>query len=654
MANTVTVGDVNYASATKAGTITSVTASGYTTLSINDNALTTLSVANGSGNIIIDNSGLTTATNKTLAVTANGLTGGTLDDADIYTTLNFTTATSKSTLANVTFGGVTALTVAGTQVLTLTSAAGLTALKTATVSGSAGLTANVSALGTVTAVDTLGSTGTSTITIDSSKATYTGGAGVDKVTTTALLTKAIDLGAGDDMLTLWGGTTTSTVTVAGGLGTDTLSMAAADAATAGGSATFAGKVSGFEKLTLTGATNQTIDLKVLGSYNDVTTSGGNGLTLNNLPTAGKLTLNGAGTAYTIANADFTVPTTDVLDLTLTDGSGAAVAFASTGVTATNVETIKITTVDTQTTPSGTFLDSVTLLGNGVTTVTVGGNAGLNLTAVSTAATSVDASGITLGGFTWTSGALTAAAAVKGSATGTNTVNFAAATGGVVTYTGGTGNDAVTGTNAKGNVVSLGNGTNSYTGSSGNNTVTGGTGADTVTLTTGNNTVSLGDGANAFTATTGNNTYTGGAGVDTVTVGGGSNSLTLAAGNDVVSITAASANVNTYTTIVDAAKGDSLTFVDWGTETFASTKVSLAATAVFQDYANAVIAAAGNASVNGAFGWFQYGGDTYLVESRHDGTTDTGFKNGTDFIVKMIGLVDLSTATGAGSNTLVLA
>jgi S-layer protein len=356
VANSVTVNDVNYASATKAGTITSVTASGYTTLAINDNALTTLSVTNGSGNIIIDNSGLTTATNKTLAMTADGLTGGTLDDADIYTTLNVTTANNNSTLANVTFGALTALTVAGTKTLTLTSTAGMSALKTATVSGSAGLTANVSGLATVTAVDTSASTGTSTITIDSSKATYTGGAGVDKVTTTALLTKAIDLGAGDDMLTLWSGTTTSTATVAGGLGSDTLSMTAADAATAGGSATFAGKVSGFEKLTLTGATNQTIDLKVLGNYNDVTTSGGNGLTLTNLPTAGKLTLTGAGTAYTITNADFTVPTTDVLNLTLTDGSGAAVAFRIYWYH--SLPTLKpstITTVDTQATPSGTFL-----------------------------------------------------------------------------------------------------------------------------------------------------------------------------------------------------------------------------------------------------------------------------------------------------------
>jgi len=406
---------------------------------------------------------------------------------------------------------------------------------------------------------------------------------------------------------------------------------------------------------LTGATNQTIDLSVLGSFNYVTTSGGNGLTLSNLSTGGTLALTGAGTAYTIGNSAFTSGTNDIVNLALTDGSGAAVAFASTGITASGVETFAITTADTQATPSGTFNDSVTLLGNSVKTISVSGNAGLALTSTSTALTSVDASGITLGGFTWTSGALAAAAAVKGSAAGTNTIDASAATGGAVTYTGGTGNDAFTATNGKGNTVTLGDGTNSATVSSGNNTITGGTGADTVIATTGNNTVTLGNGANSFTATTGNNTYTGGTGVDTVTVGGGANSLTLGTGADVVSITAAGTNVNTYTTIVDAGAGDTITFTNLGTETFTTTKVTLASTAVFQDYANAVVTAGGNASVNGAFGWFQFtDGNTYLVESRHDGSgNNASFVNGTDMIVKLTGLIDLSTATGAGTATLTL-
>ncbi|MFA9215940.1 MAG: DUF4214 domain-containing protein [Sphingomonadaceae bacterium] len=660
-ANTVNILDVNAASATKAGTITSVSVDSFTTLSITDNALTTLSVANGSGNIIIDNSGLTTATNKTLALTINGQTGGTLDDADIYTTLNVTTTGANSTLANITEGAVTALSVAGTKTLALTSTAGLTALKTVTVSGAAGLTADLSGA-TVTSVSTAASTGKTTVTIDASKATFTGGAGVDKVTLAATnATKAISLGAGDDSLTM--GAQTTTVAIAGGTGTDTLSISAASAAVASADATFAGLVTGFEQLTLTGATNQTIDLAVLGNYNYVTTSGGNGLTLSNLSNGGTLALTGAGTAYTIGNSAFTAGTNDVVNLTLTaDATGAGTSFASTGITASGVEKFAITTVDTGATPTGANAHLVTLLGNSASTITVAGNDGLNLTATSTAATLVDASGITLGGFTFTSGALAAAAAIKGSATGTNTVTFSAATGGAVTYTGGTGVDTITASNGKANIIHLGSGTtaNTVTGAGGNMTIDStATGTDTVTLTTGNNNVSLGNGVNNFTATSGNNVYVGGTGVDTITVGGGVNTITTGTGADVVTLTTAGATVNTYSTITDAHAGMQIAFTNLGTETFVSAKVSTLNpnTAVFQDFANAVVAGATQAdhSTDGAFGWFQFGGNTYLVEVKHStvGGIAQTFVNGVDQIVCLTGLVDLSTATGGTTNILTL-
>ncbi|WP_333873183.1 beta strand repeat-containing protein [Methylobacter sp.] len=657
VANSVSISDVN-GGTTKAGTITSATVSNYTTLGISDNALTTLNLTGGSGNIIIDNSGLTTPTNKTLGLTVNGLTAGTLDDADIYTTLNVTTAGADSTLSNITTGAVATLTVAGTKGLTLNSAAGLVgALKTVTVSGSAGLTADFTLASKVTAVDTSATTGASKVTIDGSKATFTGGAGADTVTVVTGATKAISLGAGDDSLTL--GALVPTAAISGGAGTDTLSMDTTAAATASSTPSFAGLVTGFEHLTLTGAAvTKTIDLAVLGNFNYVTTSGGTDVTLANLSSGATLALTGAGTKYTIGSTSaFTSGTNDTVNLALTDGSGAGVSFAATGITASGVENFVITTADTQATPTGTFNDLVTVLGNSAKTITVSGNAGLTLTAASTALTSVDASGITgttTGGFSWTSGALAAAATVKGSVAGANTVDASAATGGAVTYTGGTGNDVFTATNGKANVVTLGDGTNSATVSSGNNTITGGTGADTVIATTGNNTVTLGNGANAFTATSGNNTYTGGTGVDTVTVGGGTNTLTLGTGADVVSITAAGSNVNTYTTITDAHAGVAITFVDKGTETFNTTKVALAPTAVFQDYANAVVQAGGNASIDGAFGWFQFSGNTYLVESRHDGSgNNASFVNGTDMIISLTGLVDLSAATGTGTATLTL-
>lgn len=651
-ANSVAITDVNSGSSTAVGTITTIGISGFTTAFISNTGLTDLSIANGSGNIIIDNSGLTTPVNTKLNLTINGQTGGTLDDADIYTAMAITTTGQNSTLANNTFGALKDLTIAGTKTLTLTNASGLTALKTVAVSGSAGIKADLSGA-TISSIDTSGTTGASTVTIDATKALFTGGAGADTVTTTASVTKAISLGAGDDKLTL-GNSSTPTASISGGEGTDTLRLSSAMAATASGSNTFAGIVTGFERLELTGSTNQTIDLAVLGNFNYVTTSGGNGLTLSNMGTGGTLVLNGAGTAYTIGNSAFSGGADDTINLVLTDGSGANVSFASTGITASGVENFNITTADTQASPSGVS-EFITLLGNSSKSITASGNAGLTLTATSTKLTNVDASGITLGGFSWTSGALAAAAVVKGSATGSNTVDLSAATGGAITYTGGSGNDSITINNGKANVIALGDGTNSLTTSGGANKITGGTGADTVTVGNGNNTVNLGNGTNAFTAGTGNNTYTGGTGVDSITVGGGANVLTLGGGADQVTITAASANVNTFTTVIGASAGVAMTFINQGTETFNSTKVVLGDTATFRDHADAIVQAAGNASVNAGFGWFQFAGNTYLVESLHDGSgVNASFVNGRDLIVRFDGLVDLSTASFNNTNTFVLA
>lgn len=250
-ANTITITDVNNGDALKAGTIASVTASNYTTLTVNDNALTTLSATGGSGNITIANGGLTTATNKTLGLTLNGVTGGTLDDADIYTTINVTTAGTKSTLADITDTALTALTVGGTTGLTLTSAAGMTALKTVIVTGAAGLTATISQA-SVTAFDASASTGAQVITLNTTRATYTGSAGADTLTTSAGVSRTISLGDGDDTLTLASGTTALTGKIDGGTGTNTLVMATADAATASANSAFGSSMSNFQKLKVTG------------------------------------------------------------------------------------------------------------------------------------------------------------------------------------------------------------------------------------------------------------------------------------------------------------------------------------------------------------------------------------------------------------------
>ena len=154
----------------------------------------------------------------------------------------------------------------------------------------------------------------------------------------------------------------------------------------------------------------------------------------------------------------------------------------------------------------------------------------------------------------------------------------------------------------------------------------------------------------MTASTGTVTdvLIGGAGNDTLTSNLGLSTLTGGAGNDIFNVARVTANLNTYTTVTDAAAGDRIVLVDAGVETFTAAKVVLGtATPVFQDYANAVVAAsAANNATNAAVGWFQFGGDTYIVESLHNNTASASpnFQNNVDFVVKLTGLVDLSTAS----------
>jgi hypothetical protein len=138
---------------------------------------------------------------------------------------------------------------------------------------------------------------------------------------------------------------------------------------------------------------------------------------------------------------------------------------------------------------------------------------------------------------------------------------------------------------------------------------------------------------------------GGASADVLESHGVLDRLTGGAGHDtfVIGVTK---NLNTYATITDASAGDLLKLANsgGGAATFAHAQVTLADTAVFQDYANAVVDAGGNASVNPSLGWFQWGGDTYLVASEHDASAAHGFVSGVDLIVKLAGLLDLSTAS----------
>jgi len=456
--NNVYVGDWGtfISGGTSLGAMTTVKVDGFANnLQVDANNLRNLTLAHGSGDVYVNNNGnfaagYATTLNATLNATTIGIFSDNLT-ASQYTTLNIVTGATASSVADLQFDVATALNISGASKLTLASVANSTQLHTVTVTGSAGITADLSGA-SFTSVNASGTSGANTVTIDGQLASYSGGSGVDIVTVTnSIGRKAIALGDGNDFLDIsaaggFGGGASYN----GGAGTaDVLKLTAAHAAGGVGALT-----SNFERLEITGATNQTINLADFGAIDHVTTGGGNGLTLNNFGAGHTLTLNAAGTAYTIGTGGLG-GASDAISLQLTSGTGSAVGFATTGITATGIEIVNITTADTQATPTGGFLDTVKWLDNNVKTITVSGNAGLNLTAASTALTSVDASGVTLGGFTWTAGALAGAATVKGSATGTNNLDFEAAHG-AVTYTGGSGTDTIM-VNGQANVINVGTG-----------------------------------------------------------------------------------------------------------------------------------------------------------------------------------------------------
>lgn len=546
----------------EADTLTTVSVTGYANASfVKSDALTSLTLAKNTANagIAVHNNTATTL-GLTLDTLATGSTVNLDAAAAKYTTLNIT-ATGGNSVANVTAAAVTGLTVNGSKSVNLTGST-FTALKTVTVKDSAGITLNASGAN-VTAVDTTATTGTSTITIDATKATYAGGAGVDKVTLSAAApSKSVSLGGGDDTLTLATGTTTSTGALSGGDGVDTLAIEMANAVTASGTATFQNAIDSFEKLSIVqvalGAAG-TVNMANLDNISYVLNNNLGGLlTLDNFASGGTVELTGAGNGATVLVKDAATGTADSLNVVLSSTAGIAAGT----VTAANVESISINADDIATTATG-ITDSLTLVATKATSLTITGDANLTLTNTgNTALKTINASSMT--------GALTVTAA--------GTV--------AETITGGSGNDQLTASAAAD--VLIGN-----------------------------------------------------AGNDTLIAGSGLATLTGGAGNDTFVIQTASTNVNSYATITDAARGDYIRLADTaGAETFSSTAISLAPTAVFQDYANAAIA---TNTVQGGIVWFQYGGDTYIVQESGNNTANT-FTNGTDLIVKLTGVVDLSTAS----------
>ncbi|MDY3203461.1 MAG: hypothetical protein RBR70_00130 [Arcobacter sp.] len=567
--------------------------------------LATLNLTNGQGS---GTGTVLTSTVATLNVTLNDMAGIVdLDGAGVATlkTLNLTTTGEASTIT-LDAAKVETLTIAAGADLDISNGStNLGALKTATITGAGNV--DLGDLSGSTSFATLtasAATGNITASVDGDVTAVTTGSGDDSITllTTTSFDKAINLGAGDDTLTLTAGTTVvPTAAVNGGAGTDTISMTFASAASYDTNENFKNAISGFERLVISNefgtsdgvVDTETINLANLGFASYVTTTGTNvngvaGATATDILTLSQLAAN--ATVVLTANGSITAVlatatgTTDVINV-IVDATNTTTAAGT--FTVADVETVKITA-------KGEFLDdgvtggtandgiddtvadiaSLALVAAAAKTVTVDGYADLNLTTTAANLKTIDALAMT-GDLTYT--------------INSSVADFA---------------------------------------------LTSGSGIDAITISTSNN-------AQVKT----------GAGDDTITVQAGAVSANIwgGAGNDVFDVTGTISSATQYVTIEDATAGDQIIL---DTTHFLSGSVSITDfdQMTLTDKFNAVLGDTGLNVDRGADDSFaisfQHAGNTYIVVS--DGTAGSSFgAAGTDQVIKLTGLKDLSA--GASFN-----
>ena len=568
------------------------------------------------GTVRVD--GNATASVKTVVV--NGYStadlGDTGTDLNALTSISLTNggaatvATSATTLAltvNNVIGAIhldkTGATIKTLNVTTTgansTSALVAAAVETLTVAGDKALNATG---GTFTALKTVTVSGSAGLTIDASGGTVTA---VDTSATTGAVTASIDGskasytgGAGVDTVTLLTGTALAKA-INLGAGDDTLIFGAL--AVSGSTKAVEGGL-GTDTLSMTVAIADGLDNVTQTFYTGferLTLSnngaGGEILDLANLGFTNYVTTSGSAGLLTLNN--MVSGGTVVLTAAATTGITVGVKDAATGL----ADTLNVLTTSNSDTNYGTLTaNKVETINITVDDVDNQGGGGLvgDSEILTIAADSVTA--ITIGNANDTYGIKnlvdsTNLSLIVTGATALATVN-ASAMKGALTFTADTGTTVVTG----------GSGNDVLTGSGSGDTLIGGAGSDTLK------------------------------GADLTTLTGG-------AGNDIFLMNVP-ANVNSYSSITDLATGDTIDLdgTNLGAVAFTKSAILLAPTAVFQDYANTAVNAL-LADTNDA-AWFQFGGNTYIVQSGVAHNVVPDFKNGVDSIIQIVGLVDLSTAS----------
>lgn len=605
----VTVNDVNNASTTKAGTISSVTLNNFAVATVNSGALTSLNLAGIGGTVNAGTLGaLTKAANTALALNLNGVTttNAVTIDTDI-TTLNVA-STKASTIASL-VTSATALNISGTAAVTITAM-------------------------TDTALKAITSTSTAAVTIATPlelATAYTGGAGVDTITLGAT-TAAIATGAGNDVVTATGAVGKGgSVDLGAGVDTVVLTNTQADAADA--DTKFNAAFTNFEVLKLSDALGaNTLDIANLGGVSQIVLSKGGAdaakSILDNVASGSTIEVVDASVGVVAQVKNAATGTADVLNLKLTNSTNAVAAFGK--FTAANVETVKISTADAGLLADvAATKDTATLIAADATSVIVSGNNGLDLTNTGNVKiTNFDASGVVAD----TAPTAAGAAVDTGANLGVTFVSANVTALASVTIRGGDGNDTLTGAATAAHTIYGGAGNDNITGGAAVNVLDGGAGDDTITGGALVDTISGGDGVDTIFGGAGDDIISAGAGNDRVTGELGQDSITLGAGRDEVTFVAGQSTSASPDTVTD----------------FHVTTVAISATDANAIATQADFVATANAAVGGAeVDVLNFGGATVEADTV---APATGVAVGVNYSV-LNGILTLSGSGASAVDTL---
>jgi hypothetical protein len=617
--------NVELSNAGKASNVVTVAAANVTSVTVSSGAAAADKVSTGGAAAADSNaSSASTVTLNTPKATSIAFTNTLPVTLDSQSTTNFAKVASitASGSGNVTLGDVSTLHAAAQALTTIDASA-----------ASGKLSVTIGATDDTHGLTVKGGSGNDTVTVKGTIGNVTTATGT-------VVTTTVDLGAGNDkFLYAATGVIAAGAGVDGGAGNDTISYNFLNAG-------ISGLVKNFEVIDIAGSGAASYDMSLYSAsaFSGVAVSGA----ATSDVTVSKLAGTNVGVDVTSSAATTAIATvTATLATSTGTADTATINFAPTllaanatatmaGFKSTGIETINVSSTQTQSTASGTnvgkgVIELVTDTSNTTASIVVTGEGSFTLGKYNTASTTYSAGSTGfLSGVAQYTTAPTTVITDATTAAALKTIDASAATGVQVIVAG----------SAQADVHGASTTDLVYTGL----TIKGGSAADTLVNAADSGVVNGGAGADTIIVTGKASVVDGGSGADTIYVFGGvAATLTGGTGNNTYQLTGASVGSLTsvkMVTITDYKTSDTLVIGD--ADPFAIANISSATG--FQNMLELAAASgdAGNAS------YFVYAGDTYIVRDVNaDDALDTG-----DLIVKLVGVTSLTGLTGDATTGLV--